>query len=100
VNYRLLVAAPERGEAALSRYVQQLEQQIATQTLRGVRVVTLALNLPGPAAIMRLAQMGASCTKVNPRVGRFTQTKSFATCASSAGFCREVSGFARDAPSR
>ena len=38
-------------------------------TLRGVRVVSLALNLPGPAAIMRLAQMGATCTKVNPPQG-------------------------------
>ena len=38
-------------------------------TLRGVRVVSLALNLPGPAALMRLAQMGASCTKVNPPQG-------------------------------
>ena len=41
----------------------------ATKPLRGVRVVTLALNLPGPAAIMRLAQMGASCTKINPPSG-------------------------------
>jgi len=38
-------------------------------TLRGVRVVSLALNLPGPAALMRLAQMGANCTKVNPPAG-------------------------------
>jgi alpha-methylacyl-CoA racemase len=38
-------------------------------TLRGVRVVSLALNLPGPAALMRLAQMGAQCTKVNPPAG-------------------------------
>jgi crotonobetainyl-CoA:carnitine CoA-transferase CaiB-like acyl-CoA transferase len=37
--------------------------------LRGVRIVTLALNLPGPAAIMRLAQMGAACTKINPPAG-------------------------------
>ena len=37
--------------------------------LRGVRVLSLALNLPGPAALMRLAQMGASCTKVNPPAG-------------------------------
>ncbi len=37
--------------------------------LRGVRVLSLALNLPGPAALMRLAQMGASCTKVNPPSG-------------------------------
>jgi crotonobetainyl-CoA:carnitine CoA-transferase CaiB-like acyl-CoA transferase len=41
----------------------------STQPLRGVRVVSLALNLPGPAALMRLAQMGASCTKVNPPSG-------------------------------
>lgn len=38
-------------------------------TLRSVRVVSLALNLPGPAALMRLAQMGATCTKVNPPAG-------------------------------
>lgn len=37
--------------------------------LRGVRVLSLALNLPGPAALMRLAQMGARCTKVNPPAG-------------------------------
>jgi crotonobetainyl-CoA:carnitine CoA-transferase CaiB-like acyl-CoA transferase len=37
--------------------------------LRGIRVVSLALNLPGPAALMRLAQMGARCTKVNPPAG-------------------------------
>jgi alpha-methylacyl-CoA racemase len=37
--------------------------------LRGTRVLSLALNLPGPAALMRLVQMGASCTKVNPPAG-------------------------------
>ncbi len=37
--------------------------------LRGTRVLSLALNLPGPAAIMRLADMGARCTKVNPPAG-------------------------------
>lgn len=34
--------------------------------LAGVSVVSLALNLPGPAALMRLATMGASCVKVEP----------------------------------
>ena len=34
--------------------------------LRGVRVLSLALNLPGPAALMRLQAMGARCTKVEP----------------------------------
>ncbi len=37
--------------------------------LRGTRVTSLALNLPGPAALMRLAQMGARCTKINPPAG-------------------------------
>ncbi|QHE85945.1 CoA transferase [Hydrogenophaga sp. BPS33] len=34
--------------------------------LRGVRVLSLALNLPGPAALMRLKHMGATCLKVEP----------------------------------
>lgn len=36
------------------------------QSLRGVRILSVALNLPGPAAVMRLADMGASCTKLEP----------------------------------
>lgn len=34
--------------------------------LRDVRVLSLALNLPGPAALWRCAQMGALCTKLEP----------------------------------
>lgn len=34
--------------------------------LRGVRVLSLALNLPGPAALMRLRAMGATCLKAEP----------------------------------
>lgn len=34
--------------------------------LRGVRVLSLALNLPGPAALMRLRALGATCTKAEP----------------------------------
>jgi crotonobetainyl-CoA:carnitine CoA-transferase CaiB-like acyl-CoA transferase len=34
--------------------------------LRGVRVLSLALNLPGPAALMRCQQMGAACVKLEP----------------------------------
>jgi crotonobetainyl-CoA:carnitine CoA-transferase CaiB-like acyl-CoA transferase len=34
--------------------------------LRGRRVVSLALNLPGPAALLRLAELGARCLKVEP----------------------------------
>lgn len=34
--------------------------------LRGVRILSLALNLPGPAALMRCRAMGATCTKLEP----------------------------------
>ncbi len=34
--------------------------------LTGTRIVSLALNLPGPAALMRLSAMGARCLKVEP----------------------------------
>ena len=34
--------------------------------LKGVRVLSLSLNLPGPAALMRCRQMGATCVKLEP----------------------------------
>ena len=34
--------------------------------LSGVRVLSLCLNLPGPAALMRCHQLGASCVKLEP----------------------------------
>lgn len=37
--------------------------------LRGVRIVSLALNLPGPAALWRLRAMGARCLKIEPPTG-------------------------------
>ena len=37
--------------------------------LRGIRILSLALNLPGPAALMRLHAMGATCTKLEPPAG-------------------------------
>ena len=39
------------------------------QPLQGIRVVSLALNLPGPAALMRLRAMGANCVKVHSPAG-------------------------------
>lgn len=39
------------------------------QTLTGVRVVSLAINLPGPLAAARLASLGARVTKVEPPAG-------------------------------
>lgn len=37
--------------------------------LAGVRVSSLALNLPGPAALMRCRAMGATCLKLEPPAG-------------------------------
>jgi len=34
--------------------------------LKGTRVLSLALNLPGPAALMRCRDMGATCIKLEP----------------------------------
>ena len=39
---------------------------LASTALQGVRVLSLALNLPGPAALMRCRQMGAACVKLEP----------------------------------
>jgi alpha-methylacyl-CoA racemase len=41
----------------------------AIAPLAGVRVLSLALNLPGPAALMRCRIMGATCTKLEPPSG-------------------------------
>ncbi|OGB10247.1 MAG: CoA-transferase [Burkholderiales bacterium RIFCSPHIGHO2_12_FULL_61_11] len=41
----------------------------ALQPLEGVRILSLALNLPGPAALMRCRQMGARCLKLEPPAG-------------------------------
>ncbi|HYF19077.1 MAG TPA: CoA transferase [Ramlibacter sp.] len=37
--------------------------------LHGVRVLSLALNIPGPAALMRCRRMGATCVKLEPPTG-------------------------------
>jgi crotonobetainyl-CoA:carnitine CoA-transferase CaiB-like acyl-CoA transferase len=37
--------------------------------LHGIRILSLALNLPGPAALMRCRGMGATCTKLEPPSG-------------------------------
>ncbi|TFY99174.1 CoA transferase [Ramlibacter henchirensis] len=37
--------------------------------LANVRILSLALNLPGPAALMRCRRMGATCTKLEPPSG-------------------------------
>lgn len=37
--------------------------------LHGLRILSLALNLPGPAALMRCRRMGAACVKIEPPGG-------------------------------
>jgi alpha-methylacyl-CoA racemase len=42
--------------------------------LQGVKIVSLALNVPGPVAAARLAKLGAEVIKVEPPVGDATST--------------------------
>lgn len=44
-------------------------QPRSPKPLQGVRIVSLALNLPGPAALMRLRALGARCVKLEPPGG-------------------------------
>jgi crotonobetainyl-CoA:carnitine CoA-transferase CaiB-like acyl-CoA transferase len=37
--------------------------------LHGLRILSLALNLPGPAALLRCRRMGATCVKIEPPAG-------------------------------
>ena len=39
--------------------------------LKGIRMLSLALNLPGPAAFWRCRQMGATCVKLEPPAPAF-----------------------------
>ena len=41
----------------------------ALKPLKGTRILSIALNLPGPAALMRLKAMGAACTKLEGPAG-------------------------------
>jgi alpha-methylacyl-CoA racemase len=50
-------------------HVTPFSAPLLTQVLKGLRVVSLALNLPGPAALMRLYAMGAECIKVQSPAG-------------------------------
>lgn len=46
-----------------------LRRPLQTAPLSGIKVVSIALNLPGPAACFRLAEMGASLAKIEPPAG-------------------------------
>jgi alpha-methylacyl-CoA racemase len=41
----------------------------ALKPLKGIRILSLALNLPGPAALMRCLELGATCVKLEPPGG-------------------------------
>ena len=43
----------------------------ALKPLNGIRMLSLALNLPGPAAFWRCHQMGATCVKLEPPAPAF-----------------------------
>ncbi len=45
------------------------EAPLLPKPLSGIRIISLALNLPGPAAMMRLHSMGAECIKVDSPAG-------------------------------
>jgi crotonobetainyl-CoA:carnitine CoA-transferase CaiB-like acyl-CoA transferase len=47
---------------------------MAQQPLKGTRVVSLALNVPGPVAIARLVELGADAIKVEPPTGDALKT--------------------------
>jgi len=44
-------------------------KQAAIRPLKGTRILSLALNLPGPAALMRCQQIGARCVKLESPAG-------------------------------
>lgn len=43
-----------------------IPEKSSFRPLKGIRILSLALNLPGPAALMRCQQMGARCVKLEP----------------------------------
>lgn len=47
----------------------QTSARTTLRPLKGTRILSLALNLPGPAALMRCRAMGATCVKLEPPMG-------------------------------
>ena len=54
--------SPEESPASLQR-------PKVFKPLKGIRILSLALNLPGPAALMRCRELGAVCVKIEPPIG-------------------------------
>ena len=51
-------------------------KKLSFSPLKGTHILSLALNLPGPAALMRLRQMGARCVKLEPPAPKGAPTAS------------------------
>lgn len=51
-----------------------MNSQSDSTLLQGVKIVSLALNVPGPVAAARLTKLGANVTKVEPPTGDATRT--------------------------
>jgi len=51
-----------------------MDSHFDSTLLQGVKIVTLALNVPGPVAAARLTKLGADVTKVEPPGGDATKT--------------------------
>jgi alpha-methylacyl-CoA racemase len=47
----------------------QMDSNQNSSLLQGVKIVSLALNVPGPVAAARFSQMGAAVTKIEPPAG-------------------------------
>ena len=43
-----------------------ISKTTSIRALKGVRILSLALNMPGPVALMRCSEMGAKCLKLEP----------------------------------
>jgi crotonobetainyl-CoA:carnitine CoA-transferase CaiB-like acyl-CoA transferase len=65
---KMAARSPTRARSGL--FLEQVMISMSVfQPLKGIRVVTLALNLPGPVAIRRMVDWGAAVVKVEPLGG-------------------------------
>ncbi|MBV5298662.1 MAG: CoA transferase [Rhodoferax sp.] len=58
------------------------------KALKGVRILSLSLNLPGPAALQRCRSMGARCTKLEPPAPSQTDNSGGLTGDPMSGYSR------------
>jgi len=82
------VALSSRGEEQFRTVNMNAENPAL---LRGTKIVSVALNAPGPAAAARLTQLGAEVTKIEPPEG--DATSKFALEGLSEALSEEVRPF-------